>query len=84
MYLCICNAITDGEIGRAVAQGCASVSEVFRHLGERPNCGRCVPEICRMVQEGQAVATSAAAQDLTSGDLIPDFGPAPLLAVAAE
>jgi bacterioferritin-associated ferredoxin len=74
MYLCICNAITDRDVGRAVTQGCASVSEVFRHLGERPNCGRCVPEICRAVQQAQVLA-----QDI-SGDL----APAPMLAAAAE
>ena len=74
MYLCICNAITDGEVERAVAQGCESVGEVFRHLGERPNCGRCVPEICRTVQQAQSMAAS----------LSSEFAPAPMLAVAAE
>jgi bacterioferritin-associated ferredoxin len=72
MYLCICNAITDGEVDRAVAQGCSSVGEVFRHLGERPNCGRCVPDICRMVQQAQSFAGNA------------DFPCTPLMAVAAE
>lgn len=76
MYLCICNAITDGDVERAVSHGCSSVGEVFRHLGERPNCGRCIPEICRTVQQAQA---QALAENMTG-----DLAPAPLLAVAAE
>jgi len=72
MYLCICNAITDRDVERVVTQGCSSVGEVFRCLGERPNCGRCVPDICRLVQQAQDLG----AQDLDTA--------APLLAVAAE
>lgn len=62
MYVCICNAITDGQVGTALSQGCASVGEVFRHVGERPNCGKCVREVCRLVQvvRGSTLAPAGA------------------------
>jgi bacterioferritin-associated ferredoxin len=50
MYVCICNAITDSQVDLAIGQGCRSVSDVFRRVGERPNCGKCVPDLCRMVR----------------------------------
>lgn len=53
MYVCICNAITDRQICHAIDQGCGSVSDVFRRVGEKPNCGKCVPDLCRMVRSAR-------------------------------
>jgi bacterioferritin-associated ferredoxin len=50
MYVCICHAITDSQVRHALGQGCRSVSDVFRRVGERPNCGKCVPDLCRMLR----------------------------------
>jgi|DewCreStandDraft_4_1066084.scaffolds.fasta_scaffold132305_2 bacterioferritin-associated ferredoxin len=61
MYVCICLALTDGQVAQAIGQGCRSVSEVFRRVGERPNCGKCVPDLCRLVRGSRKVHAPAMA-----------------------
>lgn len=41
MYVCICNAVTEREIGSAVAEGCRSLRELREQLGVGACCGRC-------------------------------------------
>lgn len=49
MYVCLCHGFTDKQVRRAVADGCRSVAEVYRCLGDRPRCGKCVPEVRSLV-----------------------------------
>jgi len=62
MYVCICHAITDGQVASALGQGCRSVADVFRRVGERPNCGKCVPDLCRLVRSSRAAPAPALVQ----------------------
>lgn len=41
MYVCVCNAVTDRDIGSAVAEGCCSLRELRDQLGVGNCCGRC-------------------------------------------
>lgn len=44
MYVCICNALKESQV-RATAKeagGRIPSSELFRRLGARPKCGKCV------------------------------------------
>ncbi|NIR61872.1 MAG: bacterioferritin [Gammaproteobacteria bacterium] len=41
MYVCICRAVTDGQIQAAVDDGAASVGDLRRMLGVGGQCGRC-------------------------------------------
>ena len=41
MYVCVCNAVTDRDIGSAVADGCCSMKELREQLGVGTCCGRC-------------------------------------------
>ncbi len=59
MYVCICNAITDGQVANAIGSGCRSVADVFKRVGERPNCGKCVPDLCKMVRSSRGQARLA-------------------------
>lgn len=43
MYLCICNAITDGQARSHDAISACSVAAFYRALGIKPKCGKCVP-----------------------------------------
>lgn len=61
MYVCICNAITDGQVARALGSGCRSVADVFKRVGERPNCGKCVPDLCKLVRSSRAQPVTAMA-----------------------
>lgn len=41
MYVCICNAVTERDIGSAVAEGCGSLRQLREQLGVGACCGRC-------------------------------------------
>ena len=41
MYVCVCNAVTERDIGSAVAQGSRSLRELREQLGVGACCGRC-------------------------------------------
>jgi bacterioferritin-associated ferredoxin len=41
MYVCVCHAITDRDIGAAVSRGCGSLKDLRRQLGLGSCCGRC-------------------------------------------
>ncbi len=41
MYVCVCNAVTERDIGSAVADGCCSLRELREQLGVGNGCGRC-------------------------------------------
>jgi bacterioferritin-associated ferredoxin len=50
MYVCLCNAITDREFcAHAADEGC-TVAAVYRSLGTKPRCGKCVPYVRQLLQ----------------------------------
>jgi bacterioferritin-associated ferredoxin len=50
MYVCLCNAITDRDFrAHAECEGC-TVSAVYRALGTKPQCGKCVPFVREMLR----------------------------------
>ncbi|MGH7031576.1 MAG: (2Fe-2S)-binding protein [Stellaceae bacterium] len=50
MYVCLCNAITDRDVrAHSECEGC-TVSAVYRALGTRPQCGKCVPFVREMLR----------------------------------
>ena len=45
MFVCICHALTNGDVSAAKAGGAASDAAVFRHFGVEPQCGCCADSI---------------------------------------
>jgi bacterioferritin-associated ferredoxin len=41
MYVCVCRAVTDKDIDKAVQQGCCSMRGLRNELGVAAQCGRC-------------------------------------------
>ena len=41
MYVCVCNAITDSQVLRAVEAGVRNLRGLQAHLGVALECGRC-------------------------------------------
>lgn len=41
MYICICKAVTDGQIRSAVQEGVTSISGLRESLGCTGQCGKC-------------------------------------------
>jgi bacterioferritin-associated ferredoxin len=49
MYICICNAISDRDFLAHAAEKDCTVSTLYRSLGIRPRCGRCVPYVKQLL-----------------------------------
>lgn len=41
MYVCVCRAVTDGQIRQAADDGARSLKDLRRNLGVTGDCGRC-------------------------------------------
>lgn len=64
MYVCVCMAITERDIGAAVAQGCGSLRELRDQLGVGTWCGRCnncARDVLKESLHGHAPNSSTAA-----------------------
>ena len=51
MYVCLCNAITDRDFRAHAAEENATVSMVYRSLGTKPKCGKCVPYVRQLLRQ---------------------------------
>ncbi len=59
MVVCLCNAMTDGDVRAAVAAGAVRPKEVYACCGGRAQCGCCTATVVQILRE-QAPATNAA------------------------
>lgn len=41
MYVCVCNAVTDKQITKAIDSGCRTMRDLRNELGVGACCGRC-------------------------------------------
>jgi bacterioferritin-associated ferredoxin len=51
MYVCVCNAITDRDARAQVKADCPTVATIYRALGVRPKCGKCVPLVRQLLRQ---------------------------------
>lgn len=51
MYVCLCNAVTDGQIRQAVEEGVTSMRLLRQELGVAACCGRCAQHAKDLLQE---------------------------------
>jgi bacterioferritin-associated ferredoxin len=56
MYICLCHGVTDGQVRHLEA---SSVAEVYRALNVRPDCGKCVRFVHRIVRGEDGASTRA-------------------------
>ncbi|MEX6633220.1 (2Fe-2S)-binding protein [Hyphococcus lacteus] len=52
MYVCICNALKDRELA-AASNDARNVAEVFRRCGRRPQCGKCLPDVAKLIENSR-------------------------------
>ena len=57
MYVCVCRAVTDRQIKKAVENGARSMRELREQLGVCSACGKCGP--CAKELLGRPAAGSA-------------------------
>ena len=53
MYVCICNALTDTQVNRAIQSGCTKPRDVYSACGTQPRCGRCVETMVDMLKSAE-------------------------------
>lgn len=63
MYLCNCNGLTEREVRDALATGCRSAGQVYRCLGVKPQCGRCVSDVRGMLRGSASACPQAVGGD---------------------
>lgn len=61
MYVCVCRAVTDGQIREAAQSGARTLRDLRRDLGVARDCGRCAScareclrEACNGVKPGKS------------------------------
>jgi bacterioferritin-associated ferredoxin len=51
MFVCVCHGYNESCVDRAIDSGPANLADVYKRLGERPRCGKCVPDVLRRLQD---------------------------------
>jgi bacterioferritin-associated ferredoxin len=60
MYVCLCNALTDGQVRAAAAAGAARPKDVFATCGCGPQCASCARTIRAILRDSAAEASATA------------------------
>jgi bacterioferritin-associated ferredoxin len=53
MYVCVCKAVTDTQIKRAINEGVNSRRELFKCLGVGGDCGKCNPHVKELLNSNE-------------------------------
>ena len=65
MYICVCKAVSQKRIHRAVEEGAVSLRDLKNHTGLGSCCGKCVPDARRTL--GEALARRQASESVFGG-----------------
>jgi bacterioferritin-associated ferredoxin len=65
VYICHCNALTDHDVRRAVEGGARRTSEIYRAVGCKAQCGRCVKTVVSLLWTVLAVPDGLEAMPAT-------------------
>lgn len=60
MYICICKAVSDRRIRRAVEEGATTLRELRERTGLGTNCGKCVPQAYALLRDTLAEKNTSA------------------------
>ena len=61
MYICLCNAVTEGQVREcAQGEGACSLEELIATLGVGAGCGRCRDCAAKVLAEARSEAIIAA------------------------
>ncbi|QKG72023.1 (2Fe-2S)-binding protein [Erythrobacter mangrovi] len=56
MYVCICNAIREGELRNVGRRVPGDAVACYAALGKQPNCGQCLDEADDIIREEREMA----------------------------
>lgn len=81
MYVCICKAVTEAEVGAAIAAGAHTRDAVTRACRAGGDCGACHGMIDLKIEDHLEACAARARQD--DGDRVPAEESGPILVSAA-
>lgn len=59
MYICVCQAITEGKVKVAAEETGGCTRSTYKALSFRPKCGKCVQSIHSIVKDVSGAAESS-------------------------
>ena len=66
MFLCICHAVTEGDVSESVHAGRSTPDEVAEHTGASTSCGSCRERLCGLVAATRGVDSARLADAAAS------------------
>ncbi len=51
MYVCVCKAVTESQLSKAIKGGCCNKAGLRKKLGVGTVCGKCVPVTKQILEE---------------------------------
>ena len=58
MYICVCNAVTERQVNKAIDAGATTIKDLSRQLGVGAQCGACVSCAKECLSKAQVPQTS--------------------------
>ncbi|NUT44164.1 MAG: (2Fe-2S)-binding protein [Thermoactinospora sp.] len=58
-YVCVCRAVTEGEVHNCIAAGAKSAKQIRDTTGAGGDCASCVRKICAMLKRSEDVVPIA-------------------------
>jgi bacterioferritin-associated ferredoxin len=55
MYVCLCNGTTDRDFRAHIEGQGRTVSMVYRSLGIKPQCGKCVSFVAQLLRQANEI-----------------------------
>lgn len=49
MYVCICQAVTEAQVNRCIAEGASTIGDVGERCGAGTGCGSCIERIADLL-----------------------------------
>ncbi|MGH6947591.1 MAG: (2Fe-2S)-binding protein [Kiloniellales bacterium] len=64
--MCICNGYRDSELRELARDGIACAVQAYKHLGQGPNCGRCLPVAQQVIDQARRSDRATARNELAA------------------
>lgn len=69
MYVCNCNGLNERAVERAIAEGASTTGEVYKALGCKPQCARCVPDVLERLRAQRGSCSALPETDFDLDDM---------------
>jgi bacterioferritin-associated ferredoxin len=69
MYICICNAVTEGQVRECAGRGCHSLDQLACETGLGVGCGRCKEFASDLLEDLQCEAQGSQLQQESAAEV---------------